>query len=143
MAQPVTPLIAADVIIHQEGQSWRSIILIERKNPPVGWAIPGGFVDIGETVEHAAVREAKEETALDVTLRGLLGLYSKPNRDPRGHVVSAVYVGTGRGQLAAADDASAVDVFSVDQLPQPMAFDHAQVVKDYIDYLKRLSVEQH
>ena len=138
MAKPVTPLIATDVIIHQEGQSWRSIVLIKRKNPPVGWAIPGGFVDIGETVEHAAVREAKEETGLEVTLQDLLGLYSEPNRDPRGHVVSAVYIGTGRGQMVAADDASTVDVFSVDQLPRPMAFDHAQVMKDYIHYLERL-----
>ena len=138
MAKPVTPLLATDVIIHLHRQSRQSIVLIERKNPPVGWAIPGGFVDIGETVEHAAVREAKEETSLDVTLQDLLGLYSEPSRDPRGHVVSAIYIGTGRGKLAAADDASNVGVFSVDRLPQPMAFDHAQVVKDYIDYLKRL-----
>ncbi|MDJ0956217.1 MAG: NUDIX hydrolase [Arenicellales bacterium] len=137
MAKPVTPLLATDVIIHLEGESRRSIVLIERKNPPVGWAIPGGFVDIGETVEHAAVREAKEETSLDVTLQDLLGLYSEPTRDPRCHVVSAIYVGTGRGKPAAADDASRVDVFSIDRLPQPMAFDHAQVVKDYIDYLAR------
>ena len=95
-------------------------------------------MDIGETVEHAAVREAKEETSLDVVLQDLLGLYSKPSRDPRGHVVSAIYVGIGSGNLAASDDASNVDVFSLDRLPQPMAFDHAQVVKDYIDYLKRL-----
>ena len=103
----------------------------------MGWAIPGGFVDIGETVEQAAVREAREETSLDVTLQDLLGVYSEPSRDPRGHVVSAIYVGTGSGKLAAADDASRVDVFSVDRLPQPMAFDHAQVVKDYIGYLER------
>ena len=137
MVKPVTPLIATDVIIHLDGQSRRSIVLIKRKNPPVGWAIPGGFVDIGETVEHAAVREAKEETSLDVALQNLLGLYSEPSRDPRGHVVSVIYVGTGSGNLAASDDASRVDIFSVDQLPQPMAFDHAQVVKDYIDYLER------
>ena len=138
MAKPVTPLLATDVIIHLEGQSQRSIVLIKRKNPPVAWAIPGGFVDVGETVEHAAAREAREETSLDVTLQVLLGLYSEPGRDPRGHVVSAIYVGSGSGKLAAADDASSVDVFSVDHLPQPMAFDHAQVVKDYIDYLEKL-----
>ena len=99
-------------------------------------------MDIGETVEDAAVREGKEETGLEVTLQDLLGLYSEPNRDPRGHVVSAVYVGTGNGELAAADDASTVDVFSVDQLPHPMAFDHAQVVKDYIHYLERLPADK-
>lgn len=134
----VTPLLAADVIIHKAGQSWRSIVLIERKNPPHGWALPGGFVDIGETLESAAVREAREETSLDVTLEGLLGVYSKPDRDPRGHVVSAVYLATGSGQLRAADDAQAVKVFSIDALPQAMAFDHAQVVEDYARYLREI-----
>lgn len=137
LAKPITPLLTADVIIHDQGQSWRSIVLIERKNPPHGWALPGGFVDIGETVECAAVRESKEETTLDVTLVGLLGVYSKPDRDPRGHVVSAVYIATGTGRLQAADDARSAEVFSIDALPEPMAFDHAQIVKDYARYLNQ------
>ena len=96
-------------------------------------------MEIGETVEQAAVREAREETTLDVALGDLLGLYSEPTRDPRGHVVSAIYVGTGQGRLAAADDAAAADIFPVDALPRPMAFDHAQVVKDYARYLDRIT----
>ena len=106
-------------------------ILIRRKHPPVGWALPGGFVEVGETVEQAAEREAYEETGLRVRLDGLLGVYSDPDRDPRGHVVSVVFVGTGSGRPAAADDAAAVGIFSIDRLPQPMAFDHARIVKDY------------
>ncbi len=135
--KPVTPLLAADIVIHERGQSWRSIVLIKRINPPYGWALPGGFVDVGETVEAAAVREAREETALDVTLEGLLGIYSRPDRDPRGHTVSAVFVATGSGRLRAADDAQAAAVFSIDQLPQPMAFDHMDIVQDYARYLDR------
>ena len=137
MVKPVTPILAADVIIHEQGQSWRSIVLIKRKNPPHGWAVPGGFVDIGETVESAAVREAKEETNLEVVLKGLLGVYSKPDRDPRGHVVSVVYVGSGQGNLRAADDAGAVALFSIDALPPTMAFDHAEIVEDYARYVDR------
>lgn len=136
VARPVTPLIAADVIIYEQGRSPRSIVLIERKNPPYGWALPGGFVDIGETVEAAAVREAREETTLDVKLEGLLGVYSKPDRDPRGHVVSAVYIGVGSGHPQAADDARSIAVFAIDALPEPIAFDHAQIVEDYARYLE-------
>lgn len=142
LVKPITPLLTADVIIHDQGHSWRSIVLIERKNPPHGWALPGGFVDIGETVECAAVRESKEETTLDVTLVGLLGVYSKPDRDPRGHVVSAVYIATGTGRLQAADDARSAEVFSIDALPGPMAFDHAQIVKDYARYLDQHMPDQ-
>ncbi len=85
MPRPTTPLIAADTIMELHDRSENPIVLIERKNPPFGWAIPGGFVDIGETLEQAAIREAKEETRLDVTLTILLGIYSNPTRDPRGH----------------------------------------------------------
>jgi ADP-ribose pyrophosphatase YjhB (NUDIX family) len=92
MARPVCPLIAVDVIIEIDGR----IVLIERKNYPPGWAIPGGFVDVGESVEAAAIREMREETGLDVELTDLLGVYSRPDRDPRGHTVSIVYVGRSR-----------------------------------------------
>lgn len=131
MPRPVTPLLAADAIIELVDRPGRPIVLIERRNPPHGWAIPGGFVDVGERVETAAVREALEETALEVTLRALLGIYSDPVRDPRGHTVTAVYVAEARGEPRAQDDAMNLGVFSLDDLPEPLAFDHAQVLADY------------
>ncbi len=131
MSRPRTPLLAVDVIIELVDCSDRPIVLIERRNPPLGWALPGGFVDIGERLEQAAAREAKEETCLDVTLRGLLGCYSDPGRDPRGHTVSIVYVAESRGQPHAADDARNLGVFSLDTLPTPLAFDHAVILTDY------------
>jgi 8-oxo-dGTP diphosphatase len=106
-------------------------VLIERRNPPLGWAIPGGFVDVGERVETAAVREALEETSLRVTLRGLLGLYSDPARDPRGHTVTAVYVAEAVGEPRAEDDALRLGVFDLDALPEPLVFDHGLVLADY------------
>lgn len=135
--RPVTPLIAADVIIELvDKNSETGIVLIERKNPPYGWAIPGGFVDVGETIEQAAVREAKEEVCLDVTLVCLLGLYSDPARDNRGHTATAIYVATAAGIPEAADDAKNVAVFSLDVLPEVLAFDHAKVLQDYLNYKK-------
>lgn len=131
MARPSTPQIAADSIIELLDLPGRPIVLIERRNPPHGWAIPGGFVDIGETVERAAVREAAEETLLHVRLLALLGLYSDPTRDPRGHTVTAVYVAEAHGQPRAADDAREVGVFTLDALPAPLAFDHALILADY------------
>jgi len=131
MARPVTPLIAADAIIELIDLPGRPIVLIERRYPPAGWAIPGGFVDVGESLEHAAVREAREETGLDVKLLALLGLYSNPERDPRGHTVTAVYVAEAHGSPVADDDAKTVRVSSLDDLPQPLAFDHALVLADY------------
>lgn len=129
--RPTTPLLAADTIIELTDQAERPIVLIERKNPPFGWALPGGFVDVGERIETAAVREAKEEVCLSVKLSALLGLYSDPKRDERGHTVTAVYVATAKGIPQAADDAINVAVFSLDNLPQELAFDHAQVLDDY------------
>jgi 8-oxo-dGTP diphosphatase len=134
MPAPVTPLLAADVIIELVDRPGRPIVLIERRNPPPGWAIPGGFVDVGESVEAAAVREALEETALVVRLIALLGVYSDPARDPRGHTASAVYVAEARGEPRAQDDARALAVFSPDRLPTPLAFDHPRILADYRTY---------
>lgn len=131
MARPVTPQIAADTIIELIDQPGRPIVLIERLHPPHGWAIPGGFVDVGETIEHAARREALEEVGLEVTLKTLLGLYSDPARDARGHTVTAVYVAEARGTPVAADDAKLAVAIDPDALPAPLAFDHALVLADY------------
>jgi 8-oxo-dGTP diphosphatase len=135
MSAPVTPLLAADAIVELVDRPGRPVVLIERLNPPYGWAIPGGFVDVGERMEAAAIREAAEETGLAVTLRALLGIYSDPARDPRGHTVTAVYVAEARGEPRAMDDARALQVFSPDALPPVLAFDHALVLADYRRWL--------
>jgi 8-oxo-dGTP diphosphatase len=132
MPRPVCPPIAADVITEIDDR----IVLIERKNIPYGWAIPGGFVDFGETVEQAAIREAREEISLDVELRALLGIYSRPNRDPRGQTISVVYIGRASGTPVAQDDAKAVGLFFPDQPPAPLAFDHAAILADYMRFIK-------
>ncbi|MGE0384090.1 MAG: NUDIX domain-containing protein [Gammaproteobacteria bacterium] len=131
MPRPVTPALAADAIIELADRPGRPIVLIERRYPPPGWAVPGGFVDVGETVECAAIREALEETSLTVELVALLGLYSHPARDPRGHTVTAVYVARATGTPRAADDAMHLAVFDPDALPDTLAFDHALVLADY------------
>lgn len=131
MATPVTPKLTVDIIVELSDRPGRPILLIERKYPPHGWALPGGFVDVGETLEQAAVREAAEEISLPVTLNTLLGCYSDPARDPRHHTVSAVYVAEARGEPRAADDAAAVQAFQLDHLPTPLAFDHALILDDY------------
>jgi 8-oxo-dGTP diphosphatase len=110
------------------------IVLVERKFPPPGWAIPGGFVEYGEKLTDAAVREAKEETSLDVELVALLGCYSDPRRDARRHTISTVYVARATGQPVAADDAAAVGIYERDRLPSPLAFDHATILADYFRY---------
>ena len=132
--RPVTPLLAADTIIELIDKPGRPIVLIERKNPPYGWAIPGGFVDVGERLEIAAIREAKEEVCLDVSLKALLGIYSDPARDDRGHTVTAVYVAEAQGEPKAADDAKNLAVFDIHNLPTKLAFDHAQVLDDYMKF---------
>ncbi|MCX7092140.1 MAG: NUDIX hydrolase [Methylobacter sp.] len=134
MSKPVTPLLAADILIELIDHPERPFVLIERAYPPYGWAVPGGFVDVGETVEHAAIREAKEETCLDVTLTALLGIYSNPKRDPRNHTVTAVYIAEATGMPQAADDAKNFGIFTFDTLPDVLAFDHAQVMADYQNY---------
>ncbi len=131
MNKPITPLLAADILIELIDQPGHPFVLIERRYPPLGWAIPGGFVDVGETVEHAAIREAKEETCLDVTLTALLGIYSNPKRDVRNHTATAVYVAQATGLPEAADDAKNFGIFTFNNLPTLLAFDHAQVIADY------------
>ncbi|MCC6208254.1 MAG: NUDIX hydrolase [Gammaproteobacteria bacterium] len=133
MPVPQTPLLAADVIIELDGTD-RGIVLIERKYPPPGWALPGGFVDIGETVEQAAVREALEETSLHVTLCCLLGCYSDPRRDPRGHTVSLVFIAAAAGKPCARDDARSIKVVDPAAIAETLAFDHARIVDDYLRY---------
>ena len=122
------PLPTVDVVIETEKGG---IVLIKRKNPPFGWALPGGFVDYGESLESAAVREAREETSLDVRLRYQLGAYSDPARDPRHHTLSVVYVAEAADEPEAADDAAEVGIFFQDSLPAPLAFDHEKILQDY------------
>ena len=124
--KPTTPLLTVDIIIEVKG----GIVLIERKNPPPGWALPGGFVDVGESLAQAAVREAREETSLDVTLDEQFFAYSDPKRDPRGATVSVVFLGHADGEPRAADDAKNVRIYTLDALPE-LAFDHAQILEDY------------
>jgi len=121
------PLPTVDVIIElAEG-----IVLIKRRNEPFGWAIPGGFVDYGESLESAALRESLEETALAVSDLRLLGCYSDPARDTRSHNISTVYVARGTGTPQAGDDAAGLAVFPINELPQPLCFDHAKILSDY------------
>jgi 8-oxo-dGTP diphosphatase len=116
-----------DVVVALAGDR---VVLVRRKHPPPGWALPGGFVDEGETLEAAAVREAREETGLEVTLTDLLYVYSDPRRDPRRHTVSAVFVGRASGEPAGGDDAAEAAAFAWDALPAPLAFDHAEILRD-------------
>lgn len=140
MPVPKTPLCTVDAIIelldhpHTLAHPTRpAFVLIERKHAPLGWAIPGGFVDIGESLAHAAVREALEETSLHVTVREQLFAYSRPDRDPRGHTISTVFIGQAHGQPKAADDAKNVRVFTEETLPE-LAFDHAEILADYFEF---------
>lgn len=133
MTRPVTPALAVDTIIEMTDRPGRPIVLIERRNPPYGWAIPGGFVDVGETLEAAARREAREETSLEVSLKCLLGIYSNPARDPRGHTVTPVYIAEARGEPKAADDARNLRLYAPDDCPA-LAFDHDLIIADYVEY---------
>jgi 8-oxo-dGTP diphosphatase len=135
MSRPVTPALAVDTIIEMADRPGRPIVLIERRNPPHGWALPGGFVDVGETLEAAAVREAREETSLDVQLRLLLGVYSRPSRDPRGHTVTPVFIAEATGTPCAADDARHLDLYLPQHCP-PLAFDHDLIIADYLHWLE-------
>jgi 8-oxo-dGTP diphosphatase len=124
------PLPTADIIIDIAG---KGIVLIRRKNPPYGWAIPGGFVEYGESLEDAAVREAKEETSLDVHLVRQFHTYSDPRRDSRFCTVSTVYLATAEGEPVGNDDASEARIFTRDQIPSDLAFDHAKILEDYFE----------
>lgn len=121
------PKLTVDIII----KCGEGIILIERKNPPYGWAIPGGFVDYGETVERVALREAKEETSLEVKNLKQFRVYSDPSRDPRGHTVSVVFTGEADGIPEAASDAKKVGIFTETTLPENITFDHRRILQDY------------
>jgi 8-oxo-dGTP diphosphatase len=132
MARPTCPPIAADVIVEIGDR----VVLIERKNFPHGWALPGGFVDFGETVEQAALREMREEISLEVELRALLGVYSRPDRDPRGQTIAVVYIGRASGEPRGADDAREARLFEPHAPPTPLAFDHAAILADYLHYLR-------
>jgi 8-oxo-dGTP diphosphatase len=136
MPRPQTPQIAVDTIIEMTDREGTPIVLIERKHPPYGWAIPGGFVDVGETVEAAARREAREETTLEVELQLLLGVYSNPARDDRGHTVSLIYVASASGEPVAADDAAELALFDPAAITVELAFDHADILQDYLHYLR-------
>jgi ADP-ribose pyrophosphatase YjhB (NUDIX family) len=126
------PFPTVDIIIEIGRPDGRmGIVLIKRRNPPPGWALPGGFVDYGESLEHAAVREAKEETTLDVRLVGQFHTYSEPGRDPRVHTISTVFIAQAEGRPRAEDDAAEVGIFAAEDLPQPLAFDHARILADY------------
>ncbi len=120
------PVPTVDIIIGYEG----GIVLVLRKNPPPGWALPGGFVDYGETVEAAAIREAREETGLALADLRLFGVYSDPGRDPRQHTITTVFTARGAGAMKAGDDAARVQVFGLEALPA-LAFDHARILGDY------------
>lgn len=127
---PRNPLPTVDVLIETDPGT---VVLVRRKNPPHGWALPGGFVDWGESLEDAAAREAKEETGLDVELVRQFHAYSDPARDPRHHTITNVFVGRARGEPVGADDAAEARVFTRKELPRALCFDHGQILEDYFE----------
>lgn len=138
MKEHKNPVPTVDIIIEiQREDGKEGIVLIKRKNPPHGWAIPGGFVDYGESLEEAAVREAKEETSLDVQLKKQLHTYSDPDRDPRQHTISTVFVASARGRPKAEDDAQEIGIFTKEEINFSLAFDHNKILTDYFEWKKR------
>lgn len=134
------PIPTVDIIIEVDGDdAGNGIVLIERRNPPHGWALPGGFVDYGESFETAAIREAKEETSLDVALVEQFFCYSTPDRDPRQHTATTVYIATAHGTPKAADDAVNLDIYTEENLPETIAFDHGDIIRDYFEYKRGTS----
>ncbi len=131
------PVPTVDIIIEVQREDGKEgIVLIQRKNPPHGWALPGGFVDYGESLEEAAVREAKEETSLDVQLKKQLHTYSDPDRDPRQHTISTVFVASARGRPKAEDDAQDIGIFTREEIDFSLAFDHGKILTDYFEQIK-------
>ena len=132
MPEHKNPVPTVDVIIEMKDDVGREgIVLIERKNPPYGWALPGGFVNYGESLEMAAVREAKEETSLDIELVRQFHTYSDPRRDPRGHTITTVFIAKASGEPLAGDDAQTIGVFTRDEVRFPLAFDHREILDNY------------
>jgi 8-oxo-dGTP diphosphatase len=134
MANHQNPAPTVDLIIELLHRPQRPIVLVERHNPPHGWALPGGFVDYGEPVETAAQREAKEETNLTVTLIEQFAVYSDPNRDPRKHTISITFLATASDEPTAGSDAKAISVFAPWEIPTNLCFDHDRILRDYLHY---------
>ncbi|MCX7989268.1 MAG: NUDIX hydrolase [Aquificaceae bacterium] len=134
MKEPKTPLLAVDAVLRLwDGEGFRGIVLIERLYPPYGLALPGGFVEVGERVEEAVLREVREETGLEARIRKLLGVYSEPGRDPRFHVASVVFVCDAEGEPEAGSDAKRARVYPLEELPLDLlVFDHRRILLDYI-----------
>lgn len=133
MKEYKSPSLAVDIIIiNSEGK----IVLIERKNEPYGWAIPGGFVDYGEKLVDSAIREAKEETCVDIEIIDSLGIYDDPDRDPRQHVISVVFIATTSQTPKPADDAKNLKLFTLDELPDDLVFDHNKILDDFKEWAK-------
>ncbi len=133
MSEYKNPIPTVDIIVEIQDETGRTgIVLIERKNEPMGWALPGGFVDYGESLEQAAVREAKEETSLDVSLKRQFHSYSDPDRDPRQHTITTVFIASASGPPQAADDAKRTRIFPPENIHVPLAFDHARIIDDYV-----------
>jgi ADP-ribose pyrophosphatase YjhB (NUDIX family) len=131
----INPFPTVDIIIETGG----GIVLVKRANPPFGWALPGGFVEYGESLEACAIREAREETNLDVRLIEQFHTYSEPSRDPRHHTITTVYIAKAHGNPKGADDAETAEIFVQEQLPEPLAFDHARIIDDYFLYRSGVS----
>lgn len=127
---PRNPAPTVDLLVERDG----ALLFVKRRFEPLGWALPGGFVDYGEKVGDAAVREAKEETGLDVRLQAVLHVYSDPARDPRRHTMTVAFVATAEGEPVAGDDAGEARFFPLDALPSPLVFDHAAIVRDYVRF---------
>jgi ADP-ribose pyrophosphatase YjhB (NUDIX family) len=141
MKKHINPIPTVDIIIEIESEDGRQgIVLIKRKNPPYGWALPGGFVDYGESLEEAAIREAKEETSLDVELKSQLHTYSDPDRDPRQHTISTVFMAKAAGKPKAQDDASEIGIFTQEEINFPLAFDHQKILADYFGRKKKKNI---
>ncbi len=131
------PFPTVDIIIRVDDK----IVLVERKNPPKGWALPGGFEDYGESLENAAVREAREETGLEITNLRQFGAYSDPDRDPRQHNISIVFTADGSGDLKGGSDAAHAELFKLDALPSPLRFDHGRILADYKNSMGKFSAQ--